>query len=200
MNNNAIPRPKKGDRLFRSDIDRWHNACLNFCPEKHHLYALGYKRAGDLLIEHVLDKYINHDTLVYPIGFLYRQYIELQLKELISKGSLLLDEPKQFPKTHNIDKLWAQCRKILEKIFPEDNPNIFNATEECIHQFSEKDPTSEAFRYPIDKKGKKLLPGLTHINLKNFSDIMSKLSNLLDAADMGISYELDIKWEIERGI
>lgn len=192
--------PKKGEQLFRSDIDWWHNACLNYCPDPLDLYALGYKRAGDFLAQHVIKTRRHQDVLVYPLVFLYRQYLELRLKELIKAGSLLIDKSQRFPKHHSINVLWKQCRKILEEAFPEDSSEDFDSVEDCIKQFSEHDPSSTAFRYPTDKKGKKSLPGLTHINLKIFSEIMDNLASLLEAASTGISYYLDLKWEMESSI
>jgi hypothetical protein len=189
---------KKSYSLFKSDIDWWHNACLNFCPDKFGLYASGYKKAGDLLVAYVIKERINQDILVYPIVFLYRHYIELRLKELIRKGNLLLDSPGRFPQHHLIDKLWSECRKILKKIWPEENADDLNEIEKYINDFSECDPTSTAFRYPKDKKDKESLSGLTHINLRGFSDVILKISSLLDGADLGISCELDNKNEFNE--
>ena len=200
MTNNPKSWPKKGEQLFRSNIDWWHNACLNYCPDPYDMYALGYKRAGDFLAQHVMKTRRYQDVLVYPLVFLYRQYLELRLKELIKAGSLLIDKPQRFPKHHRIDRLWNQCRRILEEAYPEDCSEDFNAAEGYIKQFSEKDPISIAFRYPTDKKGKKSLPGVTHINLRSFSEIMDNLASLLEAASTGISYYLDLKWDMESSI
>ncbi len=52
MVDNSIPWPKKGDKLFKSDGDWRHNACFNSAPDQWDLYATGYKKAGDLLVEH----------------------------------------------------------------------------------------------------------------------------------------------------
>lgn len=200
MNKSSIPWPRKGDQLFKSDsdVDMLHIACLNFMPDHLGMYVVGYKHAGNVLVEYVKDTRRYQDTLVYPIVFLYRQYIELRLKELIKKGNLLLDIPKKFPKHHKIDKLWKQCREVLEKVYPEDSAEDLDAVEECIHQFSKSDPTSMAFRYPKDKNDNPSLPGLRHINLRNLSEVMTRVASLLDAASMGIIYNLDNKWEMEE--
>ena len=197
-----IPKswPKKREQIFRSNIDWWHNACLSYYPDQLDMHALGYKHAGDFLAQHVIKTRRHQDVLVYPLVFLYRQYLELQLKELIKAGSLLIDKSQGFHKHHKIDVLWRHCRKILKEAYAEDCSEDFDAVEDCIKQFSEHDPTSTAFRYPIDEKGKKSLPGLIHINLKNFSEIMDNLASLLDAARTGISYYLDIKWGMESSI
>ena len=196
MIDDTIPRPRKDDQLFKADGDWWHNACLDGLHGSWGVYAEGYRQAGDLLVEHIKDSPYRH-FLVYPIVFLYRQYIELRLKEIIRDGNQLLDFPEEFPKHHMIDKLWRQCRRILEQVWPEAPAEDLDAVEKCIQQFSEKDPTSTAFRYPTDKDGNPSLPGLRHINLRNLSDVISRIASLLDGASMGISVYLDHKREME---
>lgn len=197
MNDNSIPWPRKGDELFKSDEDWWHNACLNYLDDNWGLYEHGYKRAGDLLVEHIKDVRLEQDSLVFPIVFLYRQYIELKLKELIRSGNQLLDTPEDFPKHHKLDQLWKQCRRILEKVEPVCPKQDLDAVEECIQQFSEKDPTSMAFRYPTGKDDKPSLPGLRHINLRNLSEVVARIAGLLTGASDCIAAYLDIKREME---
>ncbi len=185
---------KKEMLLIRSDFDPWFNACLNFTHDQLALYVSGYRRATEILNKHVLEnRYVGLDTLVYPIIFLYRQYIELQLKSLVKDGSILLDSPEYIPKTHDIKKLWRQCRKILEKIYEEDSESL-DEIEEIIFQLSDIDPYSQAFRYPEDKEGKNTLPGIGHINLKNIYKIMRKICSLLEGAETGISEYLSNKF------
>jgi hypothetical protein len=190
--------PRKGDLLFKGDDDWWHNACLNFLPDQWGMYADGYKRAGDLLVEYVKNAHRDQDILVFPIVFLYRQYIELRVKEIIRDGNQLLGIPESFPKHHKIDELWRECRKILEKLWPEGPTDDLDAVEECIQQFSQKDPSSMAFRYPTDKHGNRSLPDLRHINLRNLSDVIDRIASLLDGASMGLSYYLEQKQEMEQ--
>lgn len=196
MSGNLSPWPRKGDRLFKGDVDWWNNACLNYLHSHWGSYAAGYKLAGDLLIQHIKNARRHQDTLVYPIVFLYRQYIELRLKQLIKDGNLLLEIPNDLPKHHKIDKLWEQCRRILEKVWPEGPAEDLDAVEERIQQFSERDPTSTVFRYPPRKNGSRSLPGLTHINLRNLQEVMARIGSLLDAASTGISVYLDDKFEM----
>lgn len=189
--------PRKGEQLFTSDSDWWHNACLNYLKDHWNSYADGYKKAADLLVKHVDNTHSNQDILVYPVVFLYRQHIELRLKILIRDGNQLLDIPEKFPLHHRIDDLWKQCRIILEKVWPTDSAEELEAIEECINQFSEKDPSSMAFRYPTDKDGSPLLPGISHINLRNLAEIITRISSFLDCASMGISEDLSLKHEME---
>lgn len=197
MTESSIPWPRKGDELLKGDVDWWNNACLNFLPDQWDIYADGYKRAADLLVKYVRSARSGQDALVFPIVFLYRQYIELRLKELIIHGNHLLNIPDEFPKHHKIDQFWRQGRKIMEKMWPNGPAGDLDAVEECIQQFSQKDPSSMAFRYPTDKAGNQSLPGLKHINLRNLAEVVDRIASLLDGVSMGISEYLDCKGEME---
>jgi hypothetical protein len=193
-----IPWPRKSGRLFKSDSDWWHNACLNYPGIDIEAYAIGYKQAADCLVEYVSQERRFQDTLVYPIAFLYRQYLELRLKELIRSGNILLGTPNNMRKPdHRIDKYWEQCRKVLEKIWPNEKTDDLDAIAECIKDFSKVDPTSTGFRYPVNTDGRPSLKGITHINLRNLAEVMNRIASPLDAAGTGIDVMLDQKREME---
>jgi hypothetical protein len=164
----------------------WLNACLKFGAGGSQLYASGYKRAAELLVEHALQQQMDLDTLVYPILFLYRQCIELQLKSIIKKGSILLEIRIRVPFTHDLTRLWTLGRSILVGIYDDDKEAI-NYLETMILQLSKSDPNSQAFRYPHDKNGNVSLSEVTHVNLKAISEALGEVVNLLDGAAAGIS-------------
>lgn len=64
--------PTDEDKLFTTAEDYWNNACLNFLHDGWALYTIGYKDAADMLVSQVETHGRHHDTLVYPIIFLYR--------------------------------------------------------------------------------------------------------------------------------
>ena len=103
--------------IFSSDGDWRCNACLNWFHDSLELYAYGYKDAADTLVAKVMMTGRHQDYLVFPICFLYRQYIELRLKEIIRSGRSLLDDLEAFPKHHKILNLWDCMVVILRKIF-----------------------------------------------------------------------------------
>jgi len=172
--------------ILRSKEYPWLNACLHFTGDETHLYAYGYKRAAEVLAEHVMINRMDLNSLVYPILYLYRQCIELQLKSLIRNGSMLLDSPRCAPNTHNLRTLWTQCKEVLSAIFDDDQSSI-SEIETVVLQLSEVDPHSQAFRYPEDSRGNESLAGISHVNLKAISDVLVEISGLLDGAETGIS-------------
>ena len=201
----SLAWPEKGDVLFTSGNDWWNNACP---IDDWGLYTAGYKKAADILVEHVKERHCDQDLVVFPVVFLYRQYLELNLKQLIAKGNRLQDENPEVRKSHKLDLLWSLCRPILVNLEPNGSQQELEAIDEIIAQFCTVDSTSEAFRYPITRKGAKAIPsdvehinlqqlsddgaeqaanGSDVINLRQLSDVMKKVANFLDSSDMMIS-------------
>jgi len=191
-------RPEQAARLFKADSDWWHNACINFSGVDFEAYATGYKRAADFLVERASQEQRYQDTLVYPIAFLYRQYIELRLKQIVRRGKILLEiTDGQDIQHHNLGPLWKTCRQIMEKISQNEDPVHFDEAENIVIEFGDIDSSSTAFRYPTDKEGNPSLPGLTHINLRILAEAIEKVSVLLDGAVLEIGLRLDQKSEME---
>lgn len=184
-----FPWPRRGDKLFTSEgSDWWNKACLTHFSDGWWIYAAGYKLGADLLVQYVTETHKNQDRLIYPIVFLYRQYLELRLKELIKNGSTIIEESSDIPMHHDIFRLWVTCRKIFENIWPDGDTDDLDSVEECIREFNKIDPSSTAFRYPVDKHGLPALPEtVTHINIRNIGQVMQRLNSLLDGCDAAIS-------------
>jgi hypothetical protein len=186
------------DALFSTQEDWWNTACLNWTSSGWTLYASGYKEAADALVERLESKASGQDTLVYPILFLYRQYIELQLKLTIRTCRHLLEDGDDFPTGHRIDRLWGELDKLLRQAFPDESTTELDQTGRLISEFAKVDPLSTAFRYPVDKDGDASLPGIKYINLRNVREVLAKMAMLLDGAQT-LAYErLQWKLEMER--
>ncbi len=170
------------------------------------LYIGGYKKAGDLLVEQSVAFGQQH-ILVYPILFLYRHYIELQLKEIIRCGNALLGiskhYPSCFPTDHKIGDHWQECRAIIEDIDKDEwhrlgkgeqrkYKNDLNSLQKCIGEFLKLDPDSQASRYPVDKKGNPTVldASLRTIDLEIIRNLVGKISYLLEGISLGISEHL----------
>jgi|SRR6266853_4975756 len=186
-----LPWPQTGDKLFISDTDWWHNACLSFARDKWDLYATGYKDAADIIVNRIIETRQGMDFLVYPVAFLYRHYLELRLKELIIHGQQLLNLTDEFKHVHRIDQLWQSCRRILEEVWPDGSATDLDAVGVCIAEFCAFDQQSMSFRYPETKDGNPTLPDLRHVNLRNLRDVVNRISGLLEGSSSGISAYLD---------
>lgn len=183
---NNLQWPEGGEELFRQDVDGT-EAYL------HHMNSLGlqatcYKEAADALVDVSASDRFKRDTLIYPIVFLYRHYLELSLKEIIWYGCRLTDQPRGGRRFHHrLDKLWEECVPLVLEIWPNTEQAQMRVVESCIAEFMRLDPASFAFRYPTAKDGSPSLPlDLRFINLKNLYEVMQKLANYLDGTCSGI--------------
>lgn len=193
-----LPWPRKGDIFFAGAADWHHNACLSPHCSNWDMYATGYKLAGDVLVQHVIDERHDRDTLVFPIVFNYRQFIELRCKEIILVGRVLLDEKAEFPQTHNLQTLWTICRRIIANAEPSAEVADLEAIDEAIGQFCSVDFRSDSFRYPLDRQGQSSLPeGLHVINLRQLRDCINRVASFFDAVSMAFSVYLDYKAEMQ---
>lgn len=170
---------------------------MNWSSSRWSLYASGYKEAADALVTKVEERSTNQDTFVYPVLFLYRQYLELQLKMMVRVLRHLQDIGQDFPKGHKIDVLWNEAERLLRQTYPDESTVELVETGRLIHEFAHVDPLSTAFRYPVDKDGNPSLPGIKYINLRNVREVMAKIAMLLDGA-YSMAYEhLQYKLETE---
>ncbi len=193
MENNSFEYPQKGKQLFKEIVGDWHNACLY--PLKDDMwvnYVIGYKNAADMLVDHVKNTNNEHDTLVFPIIFLYRHYLELQLKMIIKDGYQLLYMNKDYAKCHKLDELWSDCKIIITKIWPEGDKEPLEAMDDYISQFCQVDPLATDFRYPVRRNGTDSLESLNFINLSHLSEVMNSIENFICSIHEAISIELEI--------
>ena len=77
--------PTQGDKAFVTSADPSENANIDEC-ERLRLMQMtdGYKKAGDLMAEAAGHDSVLRDTLVFPIIFNYRHFLEISLKYLLA--------------------------------------------------------------------------------------------------------------------
>lgn len=189
--------PNKHDKLFQEEMRFDYEDWLKKPANKFFLYSQGYKEAGKLLYEYCVDNSFYWNTLIYPLIFNYRQFIELRLKELIIMGYSFIEDEKDFADTHSLSKLWNTYRtEILIHIETIDE-EILNNVEKIISQFNSEDPKSMCFRYPVTTapRRQKSLSRDT-IDIKNFKKVIDKLIYFFDWQWEMISYHQDLKEEM----
>ncbi|MCY8988111.1 hypothetical protein [Bacillus atrophaeus] len=115
-------------------------------------YQYGYKE-GFFNIAHmaiVPAKYYS-DSLVYPIIFNYRQYLELVLKENILRFQIFFRLPITDTKTHDLKFLLDELMNILDS---NSLGFLISSTQKkVILDFHEIDPQSDAFRFVFNTRG-----------------------------------------------
>jgi len=195
----VVLQSDKGAALFIYGNEYYQNAYLTHWRDGNgfFIYPTGYKMAAEKLVELAEKEPYNADYLVFPIVFLYRQYLELRLKQLIFDGCSILGTSPDFPKTHRIDLLWESCKPVLHAIKLDDDPEVawrvaegIGNIEACILEFGHIDPTSMAFRYPVDKELTPFLDGLEAINIRHFGESMNNVANFLNGVALSLPSHL----------
>ena len=152
-------------------------------------YALGYKAVADRLVEDFIGTGKFSDPDAYPVVFLYRQYLELRLKQLLVASGLLLDEEGKAPSTHKLIPLWKRLRPRLEHLYRDNRSmHFYDSIESRLAEFDAVDAGSYAFRYPVDNAEAPNLQGLNVINVKRVGDVVGAMAQILDGASEALDH------------
>lgn len=202
--------PNSGDRLFQKPR-----------PQKNRpdtegswiAYSRSYKRAGDELVTALQTN--ASGVQVYPIVFLYRHFIELELKSVAALDCVLSsvcgdqgkedyivaspgdatakEKVEELLRTHDLLKLTAACKDACEKaaLMKGGFIRIFTAFESCITELNEHDPGSYAFRYPTDKKLDPTLTRLAGVDLQQLRATVDKLGRFTAVMHHAIQQHID---------
>lgn len=150
-----LPWPRPGDEVFAEAEDRWMNAYVNWGMGGV-LYAIGYKDAGDILVAHVDRTKHDADSLVYPIVFCYRQYLELTLKELLAEALRYFYIEEDVPGKHSLLLVWQPLRKLLTRRWTDSNASAeMDAVEDALRQFDTVDSGSFPSAMPRRSRGRR---------------------------------------------
>jgi hypothetical protein len=124
-------------------------AKLNWAgPDSWCVYADGYKRAAELLIERTKNIY-ETNTVIFPILALYRHYVELSLKEIIAYGQYLDGKGSIPDNEHDLKQLWACAKNYIRKSYTAFEQ--LSRIEQLVYEIYDLDPTSQGARYPYVK-------------------------------------------------
>lgn len=189
------PWPQKGAKLFieGGNYHEFSHFGWGNTPQEFAGYIHGYKEAADTLLSQAISSndISKLDTWVFPVLFLYRQYVELQMKDMVlNYGNMDLKVQKSFLKksSHNLMKIWNELKPMLENIACDNKEkNDVEIVESYIQQLHDRDPNSMVFRYPIRKDLQKALDKEYRINLKNLSERMIELENFFSGVDGAFS-------------
>jgi hypothetical protein len=112
-----------------------------------------------------------------PVLFLYRQYLELAIKDALhfSKAFDLDQSEERF--RHDLPKLWEEGKKVLA-IFV--GPELLSPIDAIVNEFDAIDRGADAFRYPTNNKGEPQLPKDAHVLYQRLIDDMSDAQTILE--------------------
>jgi hypothetical protein len=154
------------------------------------VYTSGYFNAARDLTLVPIDSFFLVFS-VYPIIFLYRHYLELQIKTLILAAcdKFQCAQPN-IKNDHGIGSLWKKFKAITpsEHTAMKNNKNV----ERVLHQVEMLDPSSMDARYAYGKDFKtQSLPATKRLDLNNIREVMDRLSFELSAIRAELDFEME---------
>lgn len=122
---NKRPSDFAGQQLFIQGDDWQNNAMLAWTHFPWDIYAAGYKDAADALVEVLVNRKAPLDSVIYPLVFLYRQGLELELKLILPLARHLAGKHVASDYRHGLMPLWQELKLILQELDPrEDDPEL----------------------------------------------------------------------------
>jgi len=184
-----MPVSKDDRKIFGQAGNRW-NACLQnyICFSQ---LAEYYLESANALIERTINDSSKLDVYIYSAVFLYRQSIELLLKELIWMSHFVLGKGKNFPKHHRLTEMWQTLKSNAISLLKSDlplNKKEVHYIETTIREVMRYDPESDSFRYPFDKKMKRPHSDINHVNVKFLYERFNQIHEYFSRLSYMVNY------------
>jgi len=175
--------PKAGDDPFDvHDGDGSHAKLSEDDFSRFVFMKKGYFRSAEALVDIALENWMEKDMLVYPILFLYRHALEINLKYIINfYGRHVEVEPVW--DTHDFEKLWPSFLQVLDRFGTDDPDRADQYVGAIIAQFGKVDPRSFSYRYPCDRTGTPIPLVQKRMDLENLKDVMEGIFSYFIGVD-----------------
>lgn len=185
---------------FYDSIDNDANFFVRFASDpRHHfgVFAKAYRLGAEQISKNLIEKGNFPVYEAFPVVFLFRHSLELHLKNIIYKAEKLAtfrerdDIDAKLYNWHDLTMLADKASKLMRLLFREDQSirEVINSFVTTSHEFTEIDPSSFSYRYPIDKKGNPSTKRGQKTNLRAIAEHMSGLLEDLEAIDFGLDAE-----------
>lgn len=163
-----------------------------------HGRLMGYRKAAKLLAEQVIERgHVDElDTVFFAYAFIWRHYMELQLKSLVVTYRVLLDKKKKDELRHGLWPLWQQLYELMREAEDDVSDPAVKATGRLLKQFHDLDPTSQEFRYDVRTDGSPTLEAVTNLDYGSFHCGLDAVANFLEGVDSSVDEKLDFKREL----
>lgn len=180
--------PKDGDRLFVESVWAYDAHTVRDLKERFYRMPMGYKRAGDILIDQAAADVVDRANIIYAALFCYRQSIELFLKRLIEKfGKEKVYSPKN---THDLSCLWERFMCIVNER-GRGATDCLSAVEKLVTEMHDADQKSDGFRFPTGVDGTSFVFGDRSIDLATVREVMQGLENYFECACEDFTHQDD---------
>lgn len=155
--------------------------------------ADGYKKGAETIYSRMISNpkdFAVVDSLIYPMVFNWRQFVELFLKSIYFELSRQDEENlKKFLNStgHDLNFIWKEVKPLLSQGKKHVGTKVsIGALEHYIKELNKFDSSSMAMRYPVDKTLDKMHKHPLHFDFINFQDRMLTLYDQLNQ----IKYDL----------
>ncbi|MGE3152057.1 MAG: hypothetical protein AB7G48_11230 [Nitrospiraceae bacterium] len=177
-------------RVLTADHDIRFNAVLDHWTGVGDFHAAGYRQAAEILLRRLLadpeGTAGERDSVVLPILFLFRHYLELRFKDIIVYGLVLSGQRAEWRHGHDLDRLWTEVHQLCGSLYGASLPAQFVTIAECVNDLCQLDPNSESFRYGRDRNGRPIFDHLV-IGLKALGATVALIGDCLDGISMDFS-------------
>jgi hypothetical protein len=183
---NTTRWPQAGDKLFLPARDTFF---ASDAGERSYRLLRGYKRAGDILIQHALADRADRENLVFPAIFNYRHYVELALKAIIDDHGAFANVYRG-EHNHKLPDLWQLFLTLVAAFGCDSSDDSFQAVSACIDELASVDPNSTSFRYAKNLRGDTpvLILMQDGLDLKQLHDVMNGIANFFECVDLELTH------------
>jgi hypothetical protein len=181
--------PKENDHLFIESAWAYDAHIVSDPGERFYRMPMGYKRAGDILIDQAATDVVDRPNVIYAALFCYRQFIELSLKRLIEKfGKGRVYKPRN---THDLSHLWERFMSIIDD--RDSNEWIgLDTVQRVVAEMHDADQKSDGFRFPTGTDGTPFAFGDRGIDLSNVREVMQGLENFFECTYLELDNQDDV--------
>ena len=181
--------PKDGDRLFIESEWAYDAHIVRDPGERFYRMPMGYKRAGDILVDQAATDVADRPNVIYAALFCYRQFIELSLKHLIEEfGRGKVYEPRN---THDLSRLWERFMFVVDERGSNEWIGLDTA-QRLIAEMHDADHKADGFRFPTAADGAPFIFGDRGIDLANLREVIQGLGNFFESVYLEFAHQDDL--------
>lgn len=195
---------KKKKALFLEEGGSYYRQSVigySYNQNKFRLHVRAYHECAKYLYERINDNPGKKDSFFIPMCYLYRNSIELIMKEILfEECSYDFQETVKLlkKKKHKVLGLWNSIIGDIEDHMKtrQNDPTIQNV-EKYIKQLNDIDGSADKFRYPTNKHLQLHFKKIKKLDIHNVSNFFEELFNFLGAVCLQMSIQNELKAEIE---
>jgi hypothetical protein len=164
-----------------------HLAHIWLGPEPFYPYVKGYTITVETLLRRATRCPHEAKFLIIPILYNFRHAVEIQLKNIICLTENFQEGNLQYPKGHNLKKLWMVAKRLCGEgmVIPEWKQS--ELSEALILELDRLDEAGDKFRFPENTAGKAHFPHDGRaFSLERLRKSLPQVLDFLDTIEFGL--------------